>query len=174
MKTENMGVTGLTKEEMQEETRQAFIDSNVSLFKELEVQKIVKAVTTHAFEVNKSDSDKANLENYYKDAQRVVKRLHRMLVKQGAEGVMYEMVLAGALLAKSFKNLESMKDFHTLEFGPYIKEQGLVEDLPEHIVEGVSNIVRSYLGPMSVFKEFCPKPGSPEYLVSIAYELLVD
>lgn len=158
-----MNVSGPTWKDM-------IIKEHLELFSELEVKRLVQHVVENALEsVPRQSIEVAYLESY-----EVAKRLKKVLSRQGGTGMVLDMIVAGALLAPSFKELEKFNNYHPIEFEAYIREQELTEGVPDQIVESVCRVVRGYLGPDTPLKEFMPKPGSPEYLVATAYELLKD
>lgn len=158
---EGMNVSGPTWKEM-------ILEEHLELFSELEVKRLVQQVVENALDnVQREYIEKTYLESY-----EVAKRLKKVLSRQGGTGMVLDMIVAGALLAPSFKELEKFTNYHPIEFEAYIREQELTEGVPDQIIESVCRVVRGYLGPDTPLKEFMPKPGSPEYLVATAYELL--
>lgn len=136
------------------------------LVSEMEVNALIHNVVKF---VEDRDSNLTYEWSYY-----VAKRVEKAIKRQGGKGMIADMIVAGALLAPSFKFMEAHKNYHPIEFGTIVRENKLDEGVGEQVLEGVERIVRGYLGADTVMKEFVPKPGSPEYLVATAYELLAD
>lgn len=164
-KQENNSVMEAPKESVVAETESA-VGYYGELVSELEVKTLVHNIVKFV--------EARTSESVYEWSYYVAGRVSKAIKRQGAPGMIGDMIVAGALLAPSFKFMETHKNFHTIEFGPIVRENNLNEGVPEQVFEAVERIVRSYLGADTPIKEFIPKPGSPEYLVATAYELLVD
>lgn len=165
-KQANHSVMETPKEASVAEERKSIAGELGELVSELEVKTLIHNVVTYVESRSKEDM--------YTDSYRVAKRVEKTVSRQGAKGMIGDMIVAGALLAPSFKFMEAHKNYHPIEFGAIVRENELNEGVSDQVFEAVERIVRGYLGADSAIKEFIPKPGSPEYLVATAYELLVD
>lgn len=150
------------KQEFNNAAIEAFI--KLSGIKQAELKEFCRNVMWHFKE------DVAQMAHFNKGAE-IAKKTRAVLEEEGMDDMLIDAIATGAMLARTNVVGEVYPNSHVIEFPMFLKKHGYDEGVSEMLLNGVVRIVRSSLGPKTPISDFIPKPGQPEYLVSLLYRL---
>ncbi|MBA4293753.1 hypothetical protein C0431_12395 [bacterium] len=101
----------------------------------------------------------------------IARKARAVLTEENIEENLIDIITTGAVLARTNITGEAYPNSHVIEFPLFLTKHGLDEGVNPRFLSGVTRIVRGTLGTKSPISEFAPKPGQPEYLVSLLYRL---
>ncbi|MGF0347753.1 hypothetical protein ACQR3P_29355 [Rhodococcus sp. IEGM1300] len=151
-----------TKEEMLEKEIEGMMD--VLDIKELELKNFIRNV------MNEFGGDDKQMA-HYREGLTVARKAKAVLEQEKMESVIVQVICTGALLARTYVTKETYRNSHVIEFDFIVRERGLDEGLSQMYYQGINRTVRGSMGPDTPIADFEPKPGQPEYLVSLLYRL---
>lgn len=132
--------------------------------KQAELKQFARHVVGHFLE------DHLQMSLFEKGAK-VAEKARKVLQEEEVDETLIDAIATGALLARTNMAKEAYPNSHVIEFPMFLKQHGYDEGVNPGILNGINRVVRSSLGPKTPIADFVPKPGQPEYLVSLLYRL---
>lgn len=152
--------------EMKEESFAGRIEEMMDALgvKEMELKNFIRNVTENVAEGSEQAA-------YYEEGYNVAMKAKKVLEQEALDEKMIEVIVVGALLARTGVVDERYPGSHVTDFHFEAQANGWDEGMNPMFYAAINRMIRGSMGHETAIKEFEPKPGQPEYLVALLFRL---